>query len=240
VTVPSSSNRNLYSGHRVPASEIRKSGTYVSWSSLTRPESFLNLSSTPLTFSIHGNNFIYYILLHRGLVEVMAVIQQMRHKCYSSLPQLHVFSSNKSACILPYDSLECYNNCKSSATWIAGWHGTFFHSFVSRIWWLATSKNKIHNLGLENFKTLISYKLCALLITLLHYSPSNTLVFADIIFKIIMNLCDRRPYKNTRNKQIITFKMYVNWQTKATFYCTKYISKWHLKIMTTTCFRFLL
>jgi len=36
----------------------------------------------------------------------------------------------------------------------------------------------------------------------------NASVFADIVYKIIMKLCDRRPYKNTRNKQIITFKTY--------------------------------
>jgi len=157
VTVPSSSIPNLCIGHSDPTSD-NTFGLYVLWSSLTRPESFLNLGNTPVTFSLHGDNCIYYILLYRVLVEIMAVIQQLRHKCYSSLPQLHVVHSNKSAGILPYDGLECYNNCESSVVCVGGWHGIFFHSFVSRIWWLENLKNKIHNRGLATFQTQISFK----------------------------------------------------------------------------------
>jgi len=51
-------------------------------------------------------------------------------------------------------------------------------------------KNIVHNRGLVNFKTPYHSKLCALLMTLLDYPLSKALVFVEIIFKIIMNLCD--------------------------------------------------
>jgi len=63
----------------------------------------------------------------------MAVMQQLRHKLYSSLSQLLVFSSNKSAYILSCACLEFYDNCKSLAAFLGGWHRIFFHSLVSQI-----------------------------------------------------------------------------------------------------------
>ena len=186
----------------------------------------------PRKFPLNDNKYIYYILLYWVLVELMSVIRQLRHKCYSIPLHLHVVSSNKSAGILPYDSLECYNNVKSSAACFGGWHGIFFHSFVSRIWWFSTIRIKYTSEVWRLFKYEYHSKPCALLITLLGYPLSNASVFADIIFKIIMNQCD---CKKTRNEQSITFQIYVIWQSNTTFY---YIYIWHLKIMTITCFGF--
>jgi hypothetical protein len=145
----------------------------------------------------------------------MSVIRQLRHKCYSIPLHLHVVSSNKSAGILPYDSLECYNNVKSSAACFGGWRGIIFHSFVSPIWWFSTIRIKYTSEVWRLFKYEYHSKPCALLITLLGYPLSNASVFADIIFKIIMNQCD---CKKTRNEQSITFQIYVIWQSNTTFY----------------------
>jgi len=52
----------------------------------------------------------------------------------------------------------------------------------------------------RTFKHEYHSKPCALLKTLLDNPLSNASVFADTIFKIIMNLCYCRPYKTSRNK----------------------------------------
>ena len=152
----------------------------------------------------------------------MVVIQQMRHRCYSSPTQLHVFSSNKSACILQYVSLECYGNCKPSAVCSDEWQGTIFHPFISRNVDWGLLRIKYTNKDWRHFKHEYHSKPCALLMTSLDFTLSNTSIFADRIFEIIKNLCDRRTYKKTRNKQTITFKIYVIQQTNATLYCIKY------------------
>ena len=74
----------------------------------------------------------------------------------------------------------------------------------------------------RHFKHEYHSKPCALLMTLLDFNLSNASIFADRIFEIIMNLCDRRTYKKNRNKQTITFKIYVIQRSKATLYCIKY------------------
>ena len=85
------------------------------------------MSSTSIFYSYPKKKYLnslasYDIFLHQGLFVLIAVIQQMRYKCYSTLPGVQDFSWTKPTYNIPFDSLECYDICQSSSDCIGGWH----------------------------------------------------------------------------------------------------------------------
>ena len=158
----------------------------------------------------------------------MAVIQQMRHKCYGRPPQLHVFISRKSAFILTYDSLECYGNWKTTPACFGGWHGIIFHTFIRRIWWLVTSKDKIHNRGLVTFQTRISFKVvCSTHEVIRFYSPKRINIRRQNILNYNESDWSSKIQKLEIDK-INMIKIYVIQQCNATLYYIKYKYKWQI------------
>jgi hypothetical protein len=79
-------------------------------------------------------------------------------------------------------------------------HGKFFtlSSVASDDWHLHRIKYTTD--VWRSFKYKYHSKPRALRMTSLDYPLSNASVFADITFKIVVNYCDRRPYKKSINK----------------------------------------
>jgi len=97
----------LYTGHSAPLSALSNTGTGILWILQSRSVILRVFGQYCVTFPLYdNNNNIYYKLLHRNLVVLIAVSQQMRHKTqqFASCISLQL---NKTKCNLPYDSLGC-------------------------------------------------------------------------------------------------------------------------------------